>query len=650
MPLPPRRAWLLALLAVPALLLLLLLVLALFPWNWARGPLQDFALKKTGRTLLIAGDLDVSWSWPRPRVTAQDVSFANPAWALAPQMVQAPSVDVTLDLPALLRGQLAFPELRLTRPQVFLEQASGGRKTWLLDLAQTDEAVRIPIGHVLLDEGRATYIHTAEQTAMHIELSTSEPGAAPAALHSLHFRAQGLYRGQAVLGRGSGGAVLAWRDDDKPYPLRVQATLGETQVSAEGSVTSLSQWAALDLQIKLSGDNLASLFPLIGIALPPTPAYRSAGRLVREGTVWRYADFTGQVGQSDLAGTLQVDTAGARPLLTGALVSRRLALVDLGPAVGGKNTATALAPGEVAAPATAAVPQHVLPNLPLDTGRWASLDADVTLKAQTLTRPQGLPLDKLSFHLLLKDRQLSLAPLDFGIAGGQLSATVMLDGREKPLLGRLKARLRGMQLAKLLPGVDLNQASIGVMGGEIELSGSGASVGRMLATADGRVSLVAQNGQISRLLMEQVGLHLLEILRFKLTGDESIRLNCLVADFVVAKGVMGTRALVLDTEVNTVVGQGSINLANETLDLTVVPHTKVTSLVALRSPIHVTGPFRQPAIDIDKGKLAARGGGALLLGLLNPLLALVPLFDSGPGLDTDCKALVQAARAPTGTK
>lgn len=656
---PKKRNLALAvLLGVPTLLVLVLvLALLLLNLNWARGPLQDLALKRTGRALVIAGDLRVAWAWPTPHVHALDVQFANPGWALAPQMLEAESVEVSLNLPALLQGRLEFPELRLTKPRVFLEQDSGGRKTWLLDLAQTDEAARIPIGRVLLDQGQVTYIHTAEQTAMHVELSTTDAKLASAtstkpnspatpANHSLFFKAQGLYRAQAVLGHGSGGAVLAWRDDTTPYPLQVQATLAGTQVSAEGTVTSLHQWSALDLKLKLSGDNLASLYPLIGIALPPTPAYRSAGRLVREGAVWRYETFTGLVGQSDLSGTLQVDTAGNRPLLTGTLVSRRLALADLGPAVGGANTAPALAPGEVAPPATAAVPNHVLPNLPLDTRRWASLDADVTLKAQTLLRPQGLPLDKLQFHLLLKDRQLSLEPLDFGVAGGQLSATVMLDGRATPLRGRVKARLRGLKLAQLLPGVPLNQASIGLLGGEIELSGRGASVGRMLATAEGRVSLVAQNGLISRLLMEQVGLHLLEILRFNLTGDQTIRLNCLVADFSVAGGVMGTRALVLDTEVNTLVGQGSINLADETLDLTVVPRTKVTSLVALRSPIHVTGPFRQPVVAIDKGKLAARGGGALLLGLLNPLLALVPLFEPGPGVQTDCAGLVREAQAP----
>jgi AsmA protein len=124
-----------------------------------------------------------------------------------------------------------------------------------------------------------------------------------------------------------------------------------------------------------------------------------------------------------------------------------------------------------------------------------------------------------------------------------------------------------------------------------------------------------------------------------------VKLNCAVADFGVAGGRMQARALVLDTAANTLVGSGSVNLADETLDLTLTPRTKVSSLVALRSPIHVTGRFDKPVVTVDSGRLAARGAGALLLGLVNPLLALIPLFETGPGTESECARLVSEARA-----
>lgn len=620
-----------------SLLLLVVLVLAVFGWNWARGPLQNLVLEKTGRVLKIEGDLSLALAWPMPRVRAQVVSLANPAWATAPQMLQADAVEASIDLPQLLRGRLAFPELALVRPRVFLEQgvnaAGTPRKTWLFDLAQTDDSTRIPVGHVLLDRAEVSYVDETQRTSVQATLSTIDPQAP--ATRPLVFKASGRFRGQALQAEGSGGGVLAWRDATEPYPLQLTGKVGATQVEAEGTVTSLLAFSAVNLQLALRGPDLAALYPLIGMALPPTPAYQFQGQLQRMGERWRFGPFKGQVGQSDLAGALQLDGGGPRPLLSGTLASRRLRLADLGPAIG--SAPDAEVPGKAA---------RVLPELPFDTARWGSLDADVTLTAATLLRPAALPLDKLELRLQLQDRQLTLKPLNFSLAGGQLRAQVVLDGRSAPLRGRMTLQLRDVQLARLLPTVDLTRASIGRLDGDAELSGQGASVGRMLASADGRVSLVAQNGQISRLLMEQIGLHLLEVLRLNLSGDQIVPLHCAVADFAVAQGVMSPRVLLMDTEVSTVIGSGSVSLADETFDLRFVPRTKVTSLVALRSPIYLRGPFQQPVVALDSGRIAARGLGALALGLVNPLLALVPLFDAGPGKDSPCAQLVRELRQP----
>ncbi len=627
----------LVLLAVP---LLVVVAVALFGLNWARGPLQNLTLQHTGRALRIDGDLRVQWAWPAPRVRALNVSFANPGWAAQPQMLTADAVDVTIDLRQLLRAQLAFPEVLLTRPQVHLEEAAGGRKTWLLDRQQTDESTRIPIGHVLLDRGELTYTHVAEKTEVRAAMSTVDaPVGAADTSSRLAFGAQGVFKGQALSATGSGGGVMAWRDDTLPYPLRVEATLGRTSVRAEGTVTSLQKLTAVDVQMDLAGDSLAALYPLIGVALPPTPPYRSSGHLLRSGPTWRYEKFTAHFGLSDLTGQLQVTTGGPRTLLSGAVTSRHLDLSDLAPVVGARTGADAPKPD-----------QRVLPDLPFDTARWKGLDADVTLAADTLLRNKAVTLEKLQTHIVLKDMQMTLAPLDFALAGGAVKAQLALDGRTQPLAGQLKAQLRGLQLGRLLGAADpaAVQAATraGRLDGDLELKGRGASVGALLATADGRLSLVAQNGQISRLLMEMSGLHLLEILQLKLTGDQTVALNCAVADFKLSEGVMQARALVLDTAVNTLVGSGQVNLAQETLDLTVVPTTKVVSLVALRGPVHITGHLSKPVLELSSGSIAARSVGALLLGLVNPLLALVPLFEAGPGTGSECGRLVREAQAP----
>jgi AsmA protein len=399
------------------------------------------------------------------------------------------------------------------------------------------------------------------------------------------------------------------------------------------------------MHLALRGQSLAQLYAVFGIPFPETNPYNTAGFLVHSGTKWRYDRFATVVGKSDLAGSLEVDTGGARPFVRASLTSKMLEFDDLGPLIGSKAPAEPVARhvSNVPAPAAAAGP-HVLPDIPFKTDRWSVADADVTLRAATIQRAKALPIENLDTHLKLQNSVVTLDPLDFGFAGGHLKSVITLDGARDPIQAHAKIAARKLQLAKLFPTVDLSRASIGEVNGEFDLAGTGNSVGRMLATSSGRAGLLVANGEISELLMQEAGLHLIEILHLKLSGDRRVRLRCGVADFGVKGGVMEANALILDTEAVTVLGRGNVDLGHETLDLTLAPRTRRFSPVALRGPIYVRGSFTQPKVELDLPRIAARGAGALLLGLVNPLLVLLPLVEPGPGVDPECARLIQDVR------
>jgi uncharacterized protein involved in outer membrane biogenesis len=651
MTLPRSLKWIAG--AVIAPVVLALLFIAIFGWNWLRAPIERMALEKTGRVLAINGDMSVTLDWPRPRLRANAVTFANPLWTQEKQMLAADAVEITLDLSQLLRRKLVFPELRLERPVVFLEQGTEGRKSWLLDQQQQDPGARIQIDRLTLDQGTLGYDDAVQKTSIRAQLASLTPPAGSTADTGLTFSAHGRYKGQALTAQGNGGPVLALRDESTPYPLNIDASVGHTRVRAEGSVTSLLKFTAVDLALALSGDNLAQLYPLLGITFPATRSYVTAGHLLHNGNNWRYEKFSGRIGTSDIAGSLQVKTGGQRPALTAELTSSVLDLADLGPLIGSR-------PGSVQAakqaaqqlptepPQTAAVTParaRVLPDQSFNTERWRSVDAEVSLRAKALKREKELPLEDLVAHLSLQDGLLTLDPLNFGLAGGQLNSVVTLDGRTDPITAHAKVRARKILLAKLFPTVELNQNSIGQINGEFDLAGQGNSVGRMLASSNGKVGLVVSGGEISKLMMEKAGLHLWEILQLSLSGDRLIKLRCAVADFEVKNGRMQTDALVLDTQVTTLLGSGNVDLAQERLDLTFNQKTKATSPLALRSPIYVRGSFAKPELGVDKTRVAVRALGALALGVVNPFLTLLPLIDAGPGQDSDCGQLVRDARA-----
>jgi uncharacterized protein involved in outer membrane biogenesis len=640
------------LIAVPLLAFVFVLI---FGWNWARGPIERKVTEVTGRQLVIAGDLSVKLGWPAPFVHARRVTFANPAWAKEPQMVAVEDAEFTIDLSELLRKRLAFPEVRLVQPVVFLEQAADGRKSWLLDREQSDESARIPIGRLTLDRGRLGYDDVKQKTSVLADISTQNAQGGAEDATGIVYSVKGKYKGLDLTAKGSGGSVLKLNDNTLPYPLRVDATVGGTTIKADGTITSLLKFVAMDMQLAVRGQSLAHLFPLFGIPFPETNPYRTAGHVVHSGTTWRYDRFTGAVGKSDLAGSLLVEragmhAAGTRPFLRADLTSKLLDFEDLGPLIGAKQTVAQKTekPARPAKPSAqspaAKAGTNVLPDIPFKTDRWTAVDADVKLRAQTIRRAKQLPIENLNTHLKMQNAVLTLDPLDFGIAGGHLRGLISLDGSKNPIRARARIAARKLQLAKLFPTVEISKASIGEVNGEFDLQGTGNSVGRMLATADGRAGLLVANGQISELLMQAVGLHLVEMLQLKLSGDKRINLHCGVADFGVKDGVMEANALIVDTDVTTVLGRGSVDLGHERLDLTLAPKTKRFSPVALRGPIYVRGPFSKPKVELDIPRVAARGGGALLLGLVNPLLALLPLVEPGPGVDPKCAQLVEQVR------
>jgi uncharacterized protein involved in outer membrane biogenesis len=606
--------------------LLLIVALALFVafgLHLLRGPLERAVTEATGRELRIEGELRPIWDWVHPRFRAEDVSFANPDWAAQRHLFRTRAMEASVSLLPLFVGRVVVPSLHLEQPEIFLELAPDGRKTWLLDQDQKDEGgSRVHIRGLTLDQAELEYLEPERRIAINAEFTSEKEGVV--------FTAQGEYKGLDMLASGLGGQVLRLRDTETPYPLKGQAKFGATTLDVDGTVTNIVGLDALDAKIRVRGASMVQLYDIFGIAFPDTSPYDTAGRLVRTDHTWRYEDFSGKVGKSDLAGTFEFRRQAPRPLMKAELRSRLLNFADLGPLVG------------TAEPSKSGV----LPDRPFDTARWDSVDADVTLKAGKIERPAQLPLEDLAARIRMRDKVLTLQPLEFGIAGGKLAGTIRLDGSKDPIDAAVKMRVRNLKLAQLFPTVEQAKGSIGDVDGLVELSGRGNSVAAMLGSSSGKLGMFVDEGQISQFLMELAALDLWDVAKLAIRGDEPVKIRCAIADFAVKGGVMQANALVFDTEVVNVRGSGSINLRTEAMDLTLKPEPKDRSIASLNSPLYLRGTFTKPDVGPDAGRLAAKGAGALIMGIINPLLAVIPLLEEGKGKDSNCGQLIAAAASP----
>lgn len=632
-----------------ALLLAVVGLLALvWDWNWFRPLVERGVEQKTGRAFSIDGNLDVDLGW-QPRVSLESIRMANPSWTREPQFFSAERASLRVDLRELLSGRLLLPEVELIAPRIDLETAPGNENNWQLAKLDRKERVRggprkgLPrIGMLRVDRGELVYFDPLQSTDLRLQLATAPPTAAP----GLHVQARGRLRSQDFKAQGRGGPVLLLTDGSQPYPFNAEFTIGRTRGKVAGSITAMQARGDLRLRLELAGATLADLHRLTALSLPDTPPYAVAGLLIREGPRWTFRDFSGRVGDSDLSGTASVIYADHRPRLTANLRSRQLDLDDLAGFVGAAPQTGA---GETASTAQERQARRddararVLPDHPVNLVRLRAMDADVRFQGLSLRNKQA-PLDNLSVHLLLEKGMLRMDPLDFGVAGGNIVSRVRIDAREDLLALDAELDFSRLDLARLLPGDSRLEAGGGLIGGRAHLRGRGASTAAILGSAEGELGIAMRSGRFSNLLVEGLGLDVAEAIRLFVGGDRSVRLRCAVMDLQAQDGVLRPRSMVIDTTDTQLIVDGSMSLREETLDLTLHPLPKDFSPLALRSPLHLRGSFKEPRIALDK-KFALRGGAAAILGaLINPLAALLPLIESGPGKNADCDALIAAAR------
>ncbi|CAM2173934.1 AsmA family protein YhjG [Paraburkholderia sacchari] len=480
--------------------------------------------------------------------------------------------------------------------------------------------------------------------------SATSAASAPAArrpsepFYAIGWTLKGTYNKTPVSGDGKFGGVLALQDAKRPFPLQADVRSGDMHIALVGTLTDPMHLAAVDLRLWLQGQSMAHLYSLTGVTLPETPPYATEGRFVgqfhRGASVFRYENFTGRVGGSDLNGTVVYEQRQPRPLLSGELVSNLLQFSDLAPIIGADSKASKKKRGDtVRQPAG-----RVIPVEPFKTDRWTSIDADVKFTGKRIIKQGSLPIQDLHTHVILTDGVLKFEPLQFGVAGGTLATRLSLDGSGEPLKARGTVSARHLKLKELFPKFKSMQSALGEINGDASLSATGNSPAALAATSNGEVKALVTQGTISRLLMEAAGLNVANVVYEKLFGTRDVNIHCAAADFVATNGVLDPRVFALDTDDAVIDIDGPIDLRDESMNMRVHPHTKGFRVFSLRSPLYVKGTFQNPHVGVDAAALALRGGAMVGLGLINPFMALLPLVAPSNNKPLPCDQLFAQIR------
>ncbi len=609
---------------VIALLAAAVLWLYFLDWNTMRGPVARYASARLGRPVRIDGNLDVHLFSFTPSVSVFGLKVANPDWAGTRQAADIAHLAFSVRLLPLLFGNTILPLVRFDKPDIVVVRRADGVTNWEFGGGNTGWNIP-PIRRFIVQDGHIRIDDRVRKLAFTGRVSSRETAGGGGSAFEL--MGDGSLNGNAFTAQVHGGPLINV-DLNKPYAFQADVRAGATHVVVAGTITHPFHLGQFTAATTISGANLSQLYDLTGLAMPQTAAYRVSGTLTRDGALYRFRDFSGVVGSSDLRGSVTVDASGAKPYVSGAATSKVLDFKDLGALFGGQSR-QAIATG------------RLLPDLPLHVDRLRQMDADVDYDAQTI-RSRDFPLRGVHTHVALRNSVLVLKPLSFQFAYGRLGGTLRIDARNAVPVTSVDARVTDIKIQQFLGGGDA-PAATGLLEARARLEGAGNSVQKVAASANGPVTLVVPQGNFNEKIAELTGIDLLNALL--VGGRRTTNLRCAVAHFETRNGVMTAPRFVFDTDPVRIEGKGAIDLRNETLAMTLQGKPKEFRIGRLHAPIRIDGPLAHPHIGIEAGPLALQGGIAVALGFLFPPAAILPFVDPGLEKDANCAGLLTEAKA-----
>jgi AsmA family protein len=624
--------------SVLAAIAAIILVLASADPNEYRGIFEQTIRSATGRDVTI-GSVDFALSLS-PTVVLKDVRLANVHWGSRAQMMVADRVEVEMALLPLFHGEYVAKRFILRGADILLEVDPKGEGNWTFSTndagAAACDAMALPqFGRLTIEESTLSYRDggTGETETFALQHVTAKPSDDSALLD---VDIDSAINGQPVRLAGKIGR-LTLLDGSSPYPVDLAGEMAGLNTTLKGAIARPLQGRGYVLTISASGPSLAGLGSILAADLPPGGPLQLAARVDDADGAIRVHDITGMIGKTDLSGDVSVRPGEPHWLIDADLASRHLDLQDF-----------------VAAPADGDPgldDPRLFPAKPLPY-RWiGKVDITAKLAADELVHGDTT-LQAATLDGAISAGRLTLDSLRFGYAGGQVALKGTGDVNPAVPVWTLQGSARrlagGGTLQRLL---GLSMVSGGQADADFGLAASGRSLRDIASSLDGNAGMTLVDGHIDDGLLR---LFLTDLTQAVTAGNRAGQLRCMTAIFDFTDGLGRSRTFVADTGAAVVVGDGDVNLRNETIHMIFEPAAKDVSLAALAVPVHVTGALADPDVTPDAVAATANVAGGAAAAATAGVVGVVGLI-TGENLLQDaptasCTALPESpAKSPDQT-
>ncbi len=631
-------------------------------WPFFAGPAERWLSQRLDRRVRLTDDAGAGFRLQLlGGVKLQLARFRvdQPRGFAGPLMVDASAVVLQLRASDLLRWRrgeaLLVQAATAGTVELDLQRDASGLANWQLRASPTQAADK-PSGQLVrfdrmtLEQATLRVVDAPRELQIDARFGPQQGTQGNAATAAGFIgSARGSLRQLPLQAHVRTGAAIPWLSGNSAalaVPVKFELQLSGAGLEFDGSARDLLSQRDLRGGYRVQGPSMAEVGALLRLTLPATPRFEMSGRLTRHGTRWLTVVDELAVGGTRLAGEFSFDAApGARPLLAGRLHGATLVLQDLGPAIGA-------GPGDQPGGDNGVEAARVLPVRRFDLAALRAMNANVLVDIAQLEfgTPLLRPAAPLRAHLMLDDGVLRVDGLDARLAQGQLNGQLRLDPRTPAASWSAELQLRGLQFDQVwtAPQRAGEPADVsGVLAARATLAGRGRSTAEWLASADGRVLAQWTHGTVSHARVVAVGVDNAIDMGLVLRGDDTLKVDCGVADLRVREGLVTPQVMVVDTRDSLLWFSGGLSLGDERLDLLAQVQPKDFSPSTLRTPLRIGGTLSKPVLTLEKGPLQGRVLPAALLAMVNPLAALLPLLDPGqatPGAAQGCQGLQQLSR------
>ena len=514
--------------------------------------LSSTAKSATGRDLVISGPVSLKL-FPSISVTADQVSFSNAPWASDKQMFTLKHIEMDIRLLPLIKGDVEISRMRLVGLDAHLQTNNAGEVNWgttALVAIVSDPSV----GGASKEAGNAS--DSDSNPFMTIEtldisdsrISYQEDKSAPSE----------LLLPKLILDRnGSKTDVL------------MEAKYAKNTLGLKGQISWIRQ-AVIDWNekpVKIDIDLVAT---------------------VNEKTL-------------DIKGVLNKNPQ-ALPQFDIGLSSKSFNFLPLA-------GSAALAAGESKKNSAGGEQgKYFFSDKPLPFTMLPEADGKISLNIAELVIPHQAPFINLKANALFKKQHIEVNDLSFSLGKGSAQGQIVIDQYHgaNPSV-KLKWMAQGFTWEQMIGSAD---SSSKVSGGQTQIAmnfqGSGKSLHQLVSYANGVAQISVGPATMGTQYLNEGGDLVISILNAidpmqKKTAQTN--LSCAVAYLPIKNGVINVdNSIGIETDRLNIVGNGSVNLATEAINLTIDPKEKsgLTTGVDLGGLVKLQGTLQNPKAGVNQ--------------------------------------------------